>query len=144
MVTHTKRKNHIRQLTLQMEDVWFNIEKRQKHYDNPLKPGWTLVTLCKYTMMPLPVLDNPFSEEEIKFPLNDMLIDHAPGPDGFNEVFMKMCQDIIQSDFNRLFVQFSNGVLNLEHINGSIITLIPTKDNPMIVNDYQPISLWNS
>jgi hypothetical protein len=50
----------------------------------------------------------------------------------------------MQSDLNRLFIQFSNSDLNLEHINGSLITLIPKKGNPMIVNDYEPISLLNS
>jgi hypothetical protein len=50
----------------------------------------------------------------------------------------------MQSDLNRLFIQFSNSDLNLEHINGSLITLIPKKDNPMIVNDYEAISLLNS
>jgi hypothetical protein len=70
-----------------------------------------------------------------------MPIDHSPGLDGFNGLFMKKCWDILLPDFSRLFSQFYNGNLNLEHLNGSFITLIHKQDNPMIVNDYRPISL---
>jgi hypothetical protein len=38
---------------------------------------------------------------------------------------------------------FADGNLNLESINGSLITLIPKKDNPRTVNDFMPISLLN-
>jgi hypothetical protein len=59
-------------------------------------------------------------------------------------MFMKKYRDIIKNDFFRLLSHFSNGNLNIEHINGSYITLISKKDNPTIVNDYRPISLLNS
>jgi hypothetical protein len=39
----------------------------------------------------LPVLDGPFSMEEITVVLKDMPSDHAPGPDGFNGAFFKRC-----------------------------------------------------
>lgn len=47
----------------------------------------------------LPVMDNPFSKEEIKAALKDMPSDHAPGPDGFNGAFMKKCWQLIGSNF---------------------------------------------
>jgi hypothetical protein len=47
----------------------------------------------------LPILDNPFTMEEIQTARNDMPIEHAPGPDGFNGMFMKRCWSIIQEDF---------------------------------------------
>jgi hypothetical protein len=50
---------------------------------------------------------------------------------------------VIKDDFSKLFSQFVNGNMNIEHINGSYITLIPMKDNPRTVNDYMPISLLN-
>lgn len=34
--------------------------------------------------VPLPVMDEPFTDEEIKLALKDMPLDHAPGPDGFS------------------------------------------------------------
>jgi hypothetical protein len=76
--------------------------------------------------------------------MEEMPFDHAPGLDGFNGMFMKKCWPLIQSDFWRFIVQFSNGSANLEHVNGSFITLIPKKENPAIVNDYRPISLLSS
>jgi hypothetical protein len=39
----------------------------------------------------LPILANPFTMEEIQTALNDMPIDHAPGFNGFNGMFMKRC-----------------------------------------------------
>jgi hypothetical protein len=41
--------------------------------------------------------------EEIQTALNDMSIDHALGPDGFNGMFMKRCWPIIHDDFLRFF-----------------------------------------
>lgn len=41
--------------------------------------------------VPLPIMDDPFSEDEIKTALTDMPSDHALGPDGFNGAYMKKC-----------------------------------------------------
>jgi hypothetical protein len=92
----------------------------------------------------LPILGHPFTKEEINSALNDMPSDHTPRPDGFNGLFMKKCWSIIEQDFSRLFAQFHSGVLNLEFINGSYITLVPKKETPISVNDYRPISLLKS
>lgn len=86
----------------------------------------------------LPVLNEPFSEEEIMTILKDMPSDHAPGPDGF-----KKCWRIIKGDILMLCSDFANGVLNLESITGGLITMIPKIDCPLSVNDYRPISLLN-
>jgi hypothetical protein len=73
------------------------------------------------------VMDHPFSEEEIKIALADVPLDHAPGPDGFNDMFLKKCWPTIQNDFDRLLQQFWNGYLDIEAINDSFITHIPNK-----------------
>jgi hypothetical protein len=91
----------------------------------------------------LPVLDEPFSLDEIIVVLKDMPSDHAPGPDGFNGAFFKKCWPIIKEDVIRLSRDFANGSLNLESINASLITLIPKINNPQTVNDFRPISLRN-
>jgi hypothetical protein len=78
----------------------------------------------------LPNLDGSFSMEEITAVLKDMPSDHAPGPDGFNGAFFKRCWPIIKEDILRSCKDFADGNLNLERINGSLITLIPKKDNP--------------
>lgn len=69
--------------------------------------------------------------------------DHAPGPDGFNGLFIEKCWHIIKDDFLRLFSNFNIGNLNLSAINNSHIALIPKKDNLAGVDDYKPISLLN-
>ena len=72
-----------------------------------------------------------------------MSADRAPGPDGFNGVFLKSCWHIIKHDFYKLCNQFFDGNLNLESINDGFITLIPKNNAPSSVNDYHPITLLN-
>jgi hypothetical protein len=91
----------------------------------------------------LPVLDDPFTMDEILAVLEDMPYDHAPGLDGFNGAFIKKCWPIIKDDFFRLCNDFASGNLNLGSINASLITVTPKKDNPQGINDYRPISLLN-
>jgi hypothetical protein len=151
MATHSFRRNYIS--SLQLEDGSFVS-------DHKLKPGllwrsfkdrlgvsefngflFDLTPLIQ--VVPLPVLDDPFSKEEIDAAVKEMPSDHAPGPDGFNGFFMKHCWSIIAEDFYRLCENFFQGTIDLECINGSFITLIPKKDSPSTVNDYRPISLLN-
>ena len=56
-----------------------------------------------------------------------MPIDKAPGPDGFNGLFMKRCWSIISSDFIQLVNEFHAGTALLENLNEAFITLIPKK-----------------
>jgi hypothetical protein len=80
------------------------------------------------TMVPLPTLDNPFSKRESDAALNKMPPDDASGPNGFNGFVMKKCWHIIAEDLYMLCENFYNGIIDLECINGSFITLIPKKD----------------
>ena len=88
-------------------------------------------------------LSRPFSTHEIDEVIKHMPSDKAPGPDGFNGLFLKKCWDLIKEDVYKLCFDFFNGNLNLEAINSSFITLIPKVHNPTSVNDYRPISLLN-
>jgi hypothetical protein len=81
--------------------------------------------------------------EEIDLVIKEMPSDKAPGPDGFNGMFLKKCWGIIKDDFHSLAREFYNGTLNLQNINGSYITLVPKNNSPEGVNDYRPISLTN-
>lgn len=98
-----------------------------------------LVQICQ-----LPVMHDDFSDEEIKAALADMPSNHAPGPDGFNGLFIKKYWHLIEPDFKRLCKDFTEVRANITSINGCFITLIPKKDTPQIVNDCRPISLLNS
>jgi len=88
-------------------------------------------------------LDDEFTQEEIDMVIKNLPNSHAPGPDGFNGLFIKKCWNIVKDDFTRLFQDFSSQNIDLRSINSSIIALIPKKDNPESVDDFRPISLLN-
>ena len=66
----------------------------------------------------LEMLTNPFTKKEIDEVITNMPADKAPGPDGFNGLFLKKCWPIIQHEFYRLAAEFHEGTLKLENING--------------------------
>lgn len=88
-------------------------------------------------------LDGNFSQNEIDLVVKNLPYSHAPGPDGFNGLFIKKCWHIIKEDFTRLLKDFCSDNIDLKSINSSVIALIPKKDNPESINDYRPISLLN-
>ena len=89
-------------------------------------------------------LSVPFTNSEIDKAVHDLPSDKAPGPDGFNGLFIKTCWPIIKHDFYRLCHDFWLGKVNLQSINDAFITLIPKIPSPESPNDYRPISLLNS
>jgi hypothetical protein len=91
----------------------------------------------------LETLAEPIQREEIDLIVRRMSADKAPGPDGFNGLFLKKCWQIVKGNFYALCSDFFMGTANLECINRSYITLVPKKDCPETVSDYRPISLMN-
>jgi hypothetical protein len=85
----------------------------------------------------------PFTKKEMDEVIMSMPVDRAPGPDGYNGLFLKKCWPIIQNEFYRLAEDFHNGTVKLQNINGSYITLVPKKAVAVQVNDFRPISLTN-
>ena len=73
--------------------------------------------------------------------VEEMPIDKAPDPNGFNGLFFKKCWPIISPEFYHLAAAFHAGHAQLENMNSSYITLIPKKRSPEQVGDYRPISL---
>ena len=65
----------------------------------------------------------PFQRSEIDEIVKHMPTDKAPGPDGFNGMFVKRCWQTIKYDFYALCKEFYNGTASLECINSSYITL---------------------
>jgi hypothetical protein len=84
-----------------------------------------------------------FSREEIDGVIKRLPVDKAPGPDGFNGLFLKSCWDIIKEDFYQLCDDFWEGKISVQCLKNSLITLIPKILTPETVNDYRPISLLN-
>jgi hypothetical protein len=92
----------------------------------------------------LDFLEEPFSTAEIDEVIKKLPNDKSPGPDGFNNEFMKRCWPVIKEDFYTLCSSFHNNTLCFRSINSSYITLIPKVDGPRFVSDFRPISLLNT
>jgi hypothetical protein len=86
-------------------------------------------------------IQGPFTKQDIDNVIKNMPVDKAPGPDGFNGVFLKKCWNIIREDIYQLCFDFFNGRVDLQAINSSFITLVPKVNSPSTVNDFRPISL---
>lgn len=91
----------------------------------------------------LEVLEVPLAHEEIDEVVESLATDKTPGPDGFNNDFLKKCWSTIAPDFYALCEGFQTGEICLQSINGSFITLLPKVDNPCKIGDYRPTSLLN-
>jgi hypothetical protein len=68
----------------------------------------------------------------------------SPGPDGFNNEFIKGCWSLIANDYYNLFETFYEQEICMRSINTSHIALIPKKDGPTVAANYRPISLLNT
>ena len=75
----------------------------------------------------LSCLKQPFSTEEIKGVIQNLPSEKSPGPDGFNNEFIKKCLTIISNDFYNLISVFHQGAICLQSLNGSLITLVPKR-----------------
>lgn len=69
--------------------------------------------------------------------------DKAPGPDGFNGVFFKVCWNIIAKYFYELINDFYHKNVNLQSINSSFITLSSKCENLQEPSYFRPNSLLN-
>lgn len=89
-------------------------------------------------------LSKPFLDEEIEAVIKHMPPDRAPGTHGFAGLFLKKCWNILKHDFLALVKDFYEGKVDLEFINSSLITLVPKKLSPEMIDDFRPISLTNT
>ena len=88
-------------------------------------------------------LEAPFTRDEIDAAVKNLANDKAPGPDGFNNEFIKKCWHFIKEDFYALCLAFQNNSVCLQSINDSFITLVPKTDGAQQVGEFRPISLLN-
>jgi hypothetical protein len=84
-----------------------------------------------------------FTKEDIDNVIKKLPSDKAPGPNGFNGIFLKKTWHIIKEDIYELCFDFFSGRVDIQAINNSFITLIPKVNSPTEVNDFRPISLIN-
>ena len=89
------------------------------------------------------VLSAPFTEKEVHLAITQMKPNKAPGPDGFPAEFYKKCWHIIKEDLMLMFHDFFNGHLELFHLNFGMITLLPTKEEVVCIEQFRPICLLN-
>jgi hypothetical protein len=89
------------------------------------------------------ILSDAFSENEIKEAIFQMEHNKAPGPDGFPAEFYQHFWDIIKPDLMALFNKFHQGTLPLHCLNFGVITLLPTKTEATMIQQYRPIFLLN-
>lgn len=121
--------------------LWNAFKKRMGVFSNPV-----MVFDLQSFVATVPGLEElalPFQHAEIDKIVRHMPTDKAPGPDGFNGMFMKKCWQTIRHDFDALCDEFYNGAANLECINNSYITLVSKVSSPETVSDFRPISLLN-
>jgi hypothetical protein len=85
-----------------------------------------------------------FTRQEIDNVVAELPNNKSPGPDGFNNEFIKGCWPLIAQDYYNLFETFFEREICMRSINTSHIALIPKKDGPTTAADYKPISLLNS
>ena len=71
------------------------------------------------------IMEQPFSEEEIKMAVFSSYSDGAPGPDGLSFMFYQRCWEIVKADILALFRDFYFGNLDLYRLNFAVLTLIP-------------------
>jgi hypothetical protein len=153
MATERYRKNAISSLQLmdghivsdhdQMAAVAWTCYKQRMGTTSGIRMCFDLPNLVQ-RVDGLDVLAEPFSVKEMDLVVAHMPSDKAPGPDGFNGLFLKKCWHIIKQDFYNLADDFFHDKVSLENINSSFITLVPKKPSPESINDYMPISLTNS
>jgi mannosylglycoprotein endo-beta-mannosidase len=117
--------------------------KERMGTSNGINMQLDLSELLKECDKDLNFLKDPFSQEEMDVVIKKMPPNKAPGPDGFNGLFMKRCWHIIKEDFYNLASEFAEGNAELRNINTSLITLVQKKSFPETMNDLRPISLTN-
>jgi hypothetical protein len=104
-------------------DVAWNCYKERMGTSHGINLQLNLSDLLKECDKDLNFLTEPFSQEEMDNVIKKMPPDKAPGPDGFNGLFMNRCWHIIKEDFYNLANEFSQGKADLRNINTSLITL---------------------
>ncbi|GKD19891.1 hypothetical protein Tco_1209049, partial [Tanacetum coccineum] len=90
------------------------------------------------------ILDYPISDQEIKDAVWDCGSEKAPDPDGFTFKFYKSQWDTITPDVIAYIREFENTSFLLRGCNSYFIALVPKVKDPLVINNFRPISLISS
>ena len=83
------------------------------------------------------------TEEEISQAVYEMSFDRAPGPDGSQAFFFQNFWYIVNREvIDAIMYIFTNGQMPTSW-KETYIVLLSKKKNPLVFNDYRPISLCN-
>ena len=81
--------------------------------------------------------------EEIKQAIDGMEDDRAPGPDGYNATFIKLCWDIIKIDLFKMVSSSQRRNKIGGSTNSAFLALIPKEKEAKTFDRFRPISLCN-
>jgi hypothetical protein len=88
-------------------------------------------------------LDAPFTAEDVRkaaFSIGDY---KAPGPDGLHAIFYKQFWNICGEDITQEILQALNSGQIPDGWNDTTVVLIPKVENPELITQFCPISLYN-
>ncbi|XP_019162021.1 PREDICTED: uncharacterized protein LOC109158590 [Ipomoea nil] len=89
------------------------------------------------------VFNRKVTIDEVKTAVFDMNPMKAPGPDGYHAAFYQQMWDIVgASMFDMVEKAFETGKLQ-EHVNDTLLVLIPKVQMPETIKQFRPISLCN-
>lgn len=88
-------------------------------------------------------LDQPFTEDEVKFALFEMKPNKSPGVDGFTAGFFQKHWELVKDAITAAVLGFLNGGEMPEEVNRTLLILIPKVSNPQDLSQFRPISLCN-
>lgn len=82
-----------------------------------------------------------FQEDEVKRAIWSCRSEKSPDPDGLNFKFIKQFWHVFQPDFLRFLDEFFVNGIFPKGSNAFFLALIPKVADPLLLNDYRPISL---
>ncbi|XP_059669363.1 uncharacterized protein LOC132314525 [Cornus florida] len=89
-------------------------------------------------------LEDPPSNLEIQSCILKLNKDRAPGPDGYNALFLQKCWNIVGRTIIKAISEFFRNGKLLAEVNNTYIALVPKCQNPASLHDYRPISCVNT